>query len=267
MQKTLHVAWKATSKQVTRLWKVITRISKSFASSWLGWKPETKCIRRLGCFGNDEDDNDLEANGLPTSMPASKDHEKRASPDSAATGAIAFRPSDATAVMNEPSTPGSPLSPPTPINTPVESDFSISNPPTAVSAAATSTANSPPTANASTGPTLGKQLWRNAVRNVKMRNSALNPLTVGSASVAVMNKSMVRTPPIRKRTMSSTVSVSGPSSIGKRSLVGPAYTRSRVSELVPRLVELDATHDLAAHSALVRHMQFSPDGKYLATSR
>ena len=42
---------------------------------------------------------------------------------------------------------------------------------------------------------------------------------------------------------------------------------SRVAALVPKLKSLEMTQDLAAHTALVRHMQFSPNGKYLATSR
>ena len=46
-----------------------------------------------------------------------------------------------------------------------------------------------------------------------------------------------------------------------------AVLRSRVAALVPKLKILDTTQDLAAHQALVRHLQFSPDGKYLDTSR
>lgn len=42
---------------------------------------------------------------------------------------------------------------------------------------------------------------------------------------------------------------------------------SRVASLVPKLRGMETTQDLAAHSALVRHLQFSPDGKFLATSR
>lgn len=42
---------------------------------------------------------------------------------------------------------------------------------------------------------------------------------------------------------------------------------SRVAALVPKLKSLEATQDLAAHQALVRHLQFSPNGKFLATSR
>ncbi|KAH9073045.1 hypothetical protein EDB83DRAFT_2313141 [Lactarius deliciosus] len=42
---------------------------------------------------------------------------------------------------------------------------------------------------------------------------------------------------------------------------------SRVAGLVPKLRGLEPTQDLAAHQALVRHLQFSPNGKFLATSR
>ncbi|KAH7913231.1 hypothetical protein BJ138DRAFT_1223683 [Hygrophoropsis aurantiaca] len=41
---------------------------------------------------------------------------------------------------------------------------------------------------------------------------------------------------------------------------------SKVASLVPKLKSLDSTQDLPAHQALVRHLQFSPDGKFLATS-
>lgn len=41
---------------------------------------------------------------------------------------------------------------------------------------------------------------------------------------------------------------------------------SRVAGLVPKLRGLEPTQDLAAHQALVRHLQFSPNGKFLATS-
>ncbi|KAI0296480.1 hypothetical protein BC826DRAFT_1005402 [Russula brevipes] len=41
---------------------------------------------------------------------------------------------------------------------------------------------------------------------------------------------------------------------------------SRVAALVTKLRGLTPTQDLAAHQALVRHLQFSPNGKFLATS-
>lgn len=42
---------------------------------------------------------------------------------------------------------------------------------------------------------------------------------------------------------------------------------SRVTGLVPKLRGLMPTQVLEAHQALVRHLQFSPNGKFLATSR
>jgi hypothetical protein len=43
--------------------------------------------------------------------------------------------------------------------------------------------------------------------------------------------------------------------------------RSRVAGLIPKLHGLTPMQDLAAHQALVRHLQFSPNGRFLATSR
>lgn len=70
--------------------------------------------------------------------------------------------------------------------------------------------------------------------------------------------------PARKRTTSSAFTdVSrGMSETG----VTTTFRGSKVSSLIPKLKSLEATQDLAAHSALVRHLQFSPNGKFLATS-
>jgi hypothetical protein len=42
---------------------------------------------------------------------------------------------------------------------------------------------------------------------------------------------------------------------------------SRVARLVPQLRDFAPTQEFAAHQALVRHLQFSPNGNFLATSR
>lgn len=42
---------------------------------------------------------------------------------------------------------------------------------------------------------------------------------------------------------------------------------SRVARLAPSLKVLSPTHDFTAHQALVRQLQFSPNGNFLATSR
>ncbi len=42
---------------------------------------------------------------------------------------------------------------------------------------------------------------------------------------------------------------------------------SRVARLAPKLRDFAPTQEFAAHQALVRHLQFSPNGNFLATSR
>ncbi|KAH7907662.1 WD40-repeat-containing domain protein [Hygrophoropsis aurantiaca] len=89
-----------------------------------------------------------------------------------------------------------------------------------------------------------------AIRSVMMLQSASAP--TGPFS------------PKRKRTTSSALTPGSDITPG----VDPVMTirGSRVATLVPKLKSLQITQDLAAHSALVRHLQFSPNGKFLATS-
>ncbi|KAJ6588705.1 hypothetical protein B0H19DRAFT_1367253 [Mycena capillaripes] len=71
-----------------------------------------------------------------------------------------------------------------------------------------------------------------------------------------------------ERTSSSTLTT--PFGERKRTLadepVKAILARSRITTLRPKLLKLEATEALEAHQALVRHLQFSPDGKFLATS-
>ena len=46
-----------------------------------------------------------------------------------------------------------------------------------------------------------------------------------------------------------------------------ALCTSRVVSLIPKLKSLEPTQDLALHQALVRHLQFSSDEKFMTTSR
>ncbi|KAI0090434.1 WD40-repeat-containing domain protein [Irpex rosettiformis] len=67
--------------------------------------------------------------------------------------------------------------------------------------------------------------------------------------------------PKRQRTMSSDAGKS------RRSLDTPAMIKgSRLAVLIPKLKKMEATQEYAPHQALVRHLQFSPDGRYFATS-
>ncbi|KAJ7634736.1 hypothetical protein FB45DRAFT_989512 [Roridomyces roridus] len=110
-----------------------------------------------------------------------------------------------------------------------------------------------PISPGSPGVTRGKQLWRNALQTVKMRSVAAAPF--GRM-------------PHRQRTTSSTL---GNMADRKRTMAeepvkAAVLARSRLATLRPKLNMLMATEGLEAHQALVRHLQFSPDGKFLATS-
>ncbi|KAJ3557991.1 hypothetical protein NP233_g11600 [Leucocoprinus birnbaumii] len=119
---------------------------------------------------------------------------------------------------------------------------------------ATNTIISPATAAVSPG----KQRWVNAVRAVRARG----PSGEQPSAPPVPGPS---SEPIRRRTGSSsnlTVDIQKKKPVTTKG----AIARSRLSTLASKLKVLDTTHDLAAHTALVKHLEFSPDGKYLATS-
>ena len=68
-----------------------------------------------------------------------------------------------------------------------------------------------------------------------------------------------------------------PSGISRASIFSPEVLRqeelrglirsSRVARLAPKLRDFAPTQEFDAHQALVRHLQFSPNGTFLATSR
>ena len=189
------------------------------------------------CRRMETDDDDLEArvHGPPTTSRSQMyDTARHQSPD-------------VTAFIGEPSTPTSPLVPPTPLNSPIDQE-SLS------SFAATST---DPTT------TVGKQLWKNAFQNIKMSNAL--SLTQLRTTAPIIG------PPLRRRTSSSSFQDVIPDNKNKTTSTSTSesvlFNRPRISAFVPKLIEMKLIYDLAAHSALVRHMQFSPDGQFLATSR
>ena len=187
------------------------------------------------CRSTAMDNDDLEAQGLPTNRSQMYDPTKR-------------QTSNAT-IMSEPPTPTSPLVPPTPLNSPVAQDFD----------------DCAPTPDADNTMTVGKQLWKNAFRNIKMRKA----VAPSRQMIDIPDVPVINLPPIKQRTTSSTT-LNGFGICEKKkgsTSESVPFSRSRISTLIPKLVEMKITHDLAAHSALVRHMQFSPDGKFLATSR
>lgn len=97
--------------------------------------------------------------------------------------------------------------------------------------------------------------WANAVKSVTVM---LRSTSAASGAFSMPNS------PKRQRTMSS----EGSRGAGKTTDILPGMMKaSRVAALVPKLKSLETTQDLAAHQALVRHLQFSPNGQFLATSR
>ena len=109
----------------------------------------------------------------------------------------------------------------------------------------------------------GKELWKNALRSVKMHTAISSPY--GMASVTGDGRE-----PLRRQTNSSSDLAGGNQDQRRWTWTEETInvmSRSRAALLRPRLLELEPVHDLAAHSGLVRHLQFSPNGKYLATSR
>lgn len=218
---------KVASRQMNNFRKSVLHGCAGFISSVSCWKSRNNV------------DDDVE-NALPTTAA-----QIYSSDSQEPTNLFRSRASDVTAVMSELSTLASPLVPPTPINSPIVNETGF-------------TLNSPTTPE---GLTSGKQLWKNAVKSVKMR---------GTLGVSLPNSSLATVPgraePTRQRTISSGFAASDTKKSPSPGEILP-FSRSRVSGLVPKLQELEATHDLAAHTALVRHMEFSPDGRFLATSR
>ncbi|KAF8636918.1 hypothetical protein AX17_003169 [Amanita inopinata Kibby_2008] len=107
-------------------------------------------------------------------------------------------------------------------------------------------------------PTPAKQLWEKAFSNVITRP------TLAQLGVAAVTATRVAQ---RQRTASSNVTTGlGERRRGSGEENNQTTFRSRVAALNSSLRALDITQDLDAHQALVRHLQFSPDGKYLATS-
>lgn len=96
--------------------------------------------------------------------------------------------------------------------------------------------------------------FASAVRSVMMLQNASSPISPFGAFG-----------PRRQRTTSS----GAHEAMKKKMTMDPVNTLrgSRVASLIPKLKSLEPTQDLAAHQALVKHLQFSPDGKFMATSR
>jgi WD repeat-containing protein 26 len=103
------------------------------------------------------------------------------------------------------------------------------------------------------GMTRGRLLWQNAIRTVRMQSAVSSNLAALAAK------------PKRSRTGSASNTTTAGER--KKTILEEPVRMSRVKQLQPKIDSLEVTQDLPAHQGLVKHLQFSPDGKYLATSR
>jgi WD40 repeat protein len=103
---------------------------------------------------------------------------------------------------------------------------------------------------------IARQRFKGAVRSVIMMQQAQS----GQMPLYLRPFMPPRTPSF-DRTSATGMSPTRFSSIGLNTIRG-----QRVSTLIPKLKTLEPIQEISIHTALVRHLQFSPNGKYLATS-
>ncbi|KAG1850771.1 hypothetical protein C8R48DRAFT_778116 [Suillus tomentosus] len=103
---------------------------------------------------------------------------------------------------------------------------------------------------------IARQRFKGAVRSVIM----MQQQQAGQVPLYLRPFMPPRTPSF-DRNSTAGMSPTRFSSIGLNTIQG-----QRVSMLIPKLRTLEPIQDLSIHTALVQHLQFSPNGKYLATS-
>lgn len=112
---------------------------------------------------------------------------------------------------------------------------------------------------------IARQRFRGAVRSIIMmqQTQAERSQTENSQTEQTfLRPALPSRSPSFDRNSTNGMSPTRFSSFGLPTLRGP-----RTPNLIPKLRTLEPMQDLSVHSALVRHLQFSPSGKYLATSR
>jgi hypothetical protein len=97
-----------------------------------------------------------------------------------------------------------------------------------------------------------RQRFVNAIRSVIMLQSTTRPM------------SPTRNPSFDTPIVPGSAAI--PMSPGRFPDPGMSLRGVRVTGAIDKLKALDTSQEMAAHQALVRHLQFSPNGKYLATS-
>ncbi|KAI5118541.1 hypothetical protein M0805_008482 [Coniferiporia weirii] len=239
----MHAKRVATSanRQLTRVGTGLSMVGTKL--SMVGTKLSKTVLTRKKSHGDDETDDAERGNvAAPLGMSAEL-HSNTASPSTVFPSAEH---------VGSP-TPASPTSP-----TPLPSSKSVTSLCTAPSEAATSTES---VSVAFGGP--GKRRFASAVRTVMSANRALGM----NSPVAVNGPSLMS--PRRQRTKASTMD-SGSATLsgggaGDEQAASSTMRVSRVATLIPALKSLRPMQFFQPHTALVRHLQFSPNGEFLAT--
>lgn len=112
---------------------------------------------------------------------------------------------------------------------------------------------------------IARQRFRGAVRSIIMMQQTQaerSQMEQNQTEQTLLRPGLPPRSPSFDRNSTNGMSPTRFSSFGLSTLRGP-----RAPILIPKLRSLEPVQDLSVHSALVRHLQFSPSGKYLATSR
>ncbi|OJA19671.1 hypothetical protein AZE42_02823 [Rhizopogon vesiculosus] len=112
----------------------------------------------------------------------------------------------------------------------------------------------------------GNESSRRAIARGRFKAAVRSVIMMQQAQLGLRVQSILR-PMILPLTPSfDRNSTNGMSSIRFSSIGLSAIRRPRPPNLIPELRTLEPRHELLVHTALVQHLQFSPNGKYLATS-
>ena len=103
-----------------------------------------------------------------------------------------------------------------------------------------------------------RQRFVNAIRSVIMLQSTARPMSP-------RRNSSFDTPIVFGSAVTGSAAL--PMSPGRFPDPGMSMRGARVTSAIDKLKVLETSQEMAAHQALVRHLQFSPNGRYLATSR
>ncbi|EDR03737.1 G-protein beta WD-40 repeat [Laccaria bicolor S238N-H82] len=194
---------------------VIKFLSHNIEKTWAVLLSLYKWLRNIFSLSKlNNEGNNLEANGVPTTSNSSPNHLpshlEPSNPIKLGMSSISLPE------LTESLKPTHIIPPSAPLNPPIEKD-------------------SPSPEASPISPR--KQLWQKAFQNMKMQNH----LTTSSG-------------------------YPGPYDRKKAIIESVTALKSWISTLVPKLAALEATQDLAEHNTLVHHLEFSPDGRFLASS-